>query len=228
MTSPQKKLSITPEAKKNDTPAKKTSRPLNNQSLASNNESRILNEAKKLFRQRGFSGVSINHITTASEVSKPTLYHYFGDKENLYAEVMIDMLKTGSHYLQQGLRKSNSVREKLYDLTEGFMTHSPTSMTAMMRDAKENLGEISFKKVADAYRYYMVSTFELLFSQGIDSGELKALESTDMALLFMSLIDGYTCNRTSYSGRHFDYKTLSRFLVDSLMDGLAKPANRAV
>lgn len=181
----------------------------------------ILEEAKNLFRQKGYSGVSINDITSASHITKPTLYYYYGDKENLYVEVIVEMVRNGHRYLQEGLVKTKSIRHQLYQLTEGFMVYSPTSLTAMLRDATENLSPISLKKVNDAYRYYMVSTFELLFEEGIHSSEIKPYNSTDMAIIYMSMMDAYTCNRASYSGRTFDYKKNSRFVVDVLMDGLA-------
>lgn len=182
----------------------------------------ILNEAKKLFRKKGFSGVSVNDIVSASQITKPTLYHHYGDKENLYVEVLIEMLRLGHQYLERGQNgnKLQTVRQKLYILTEGFMANSPTSLTAMMRDAKEHLSPLSLKRIHDAYQYYMVSTFETLFEQGIQSKEIKPYDPTDMAIIYMSMMDAYTCNRISYSDKAIDCKSSSKFLIDVLMDGL--------
>lgn len=182
----------------------------------------ILDKSKKLFQQKGYSGTSMNDIILACDVSKPTVYHHFQDKENLFTEVLIDMLRNGYHYLQGGIKPNQTIRQQLLRLTEGFMKNTPTSMITMLRDAKEQLSPLSYKKVADAYRYYMVSTFEVLFSQGVDTGELKEHAPTDMALLYLSVIDSYTSNRTAYQGREFDYKATSEFIVSVLLDGLAK------
>ena len=200
---------------------KKTNRLVENPEVDEDNASRILKEAKVLFRKKGYSAVSVNDITTASGISKPTLYHYFGDKENLYAEVLIQMMRNGHKYVEEGIKGNKTVREKLYHLTEGFMEHSPTSMTAMLYDAAESLGNVSKKRVKDAYRYYMISSFEFIFQQGIESGEIKALDPTDLALIFVSVIDAYTLGRATLSGRKFDYRLTSRLLVDALMDGFA-------
>lgn len=192
----------------------------------SENPEIILQEAKKLFRKKGYSGTSLSDIVKATNLSKPTIYHYFGDKENLYAEVMIDLLKNGYKHLKSGFKPQVKIREQLLHLTEGFMANSPASIVSLLKDAQEQLKPINYKKISDAYRYYMVSTFEVFFSRGVDMGELKDEHSpTDMALLYMSVIDSYTSNKTAYSGREFDYKESSEFIVSALMDGLSKYKN---
>lgn len=189
--------------------------------LPSNNARVILEQSKKLFQKKGYSGTSVNDIALASGVTKPTIYHYYGDKENLYAEVMIDMLRRGYQHLQVGIKPHQGIRHHLLKLTEGFMKNRPMSLASMMQEAQEKLSPLAQKKINEAYRYYLVSTFDVLFSQGVDSGEIKPLCTTDMALLYMSIIDGYTSNRTVYSGRDFDCKALSEFVVTALLDGLA-------
>jgi TetR/AcrR family transcriptional regulator len=46
--------------------------------------SKILDVATKLFAQRGYSGVSIRDIAGACGIGIPSIYHFFGDKDNLY------------------------------------------------------------------------------------------------------------------------------------------------
>ena len=43
----------------------------------------IMSNALKLFANEGYEGCGIMKIVTVSEVTKPTLYHYFGSKEGL-------------------------------------------------------------------------------------------------------------------------------------------------
>ncbi len=49
---------------------------------------RLLKAATQLFAERGFDGVSVDDIVAAAEVNKRMVYHYFGDKEGLYVEVL--------------------------------------------------------------------------------------------------------------------------------------------
>jgi TetR/AcrR family transcriptional regulator, mexJK operon transcriptional repressor len=50
---------------------------------------RILDAALNVFAQDGYSGTSMDAIALAAEVSKPTLYMYFGSKEQLFEAIML-------------------------------------------------------------------------------------------------------------------------------------------
>lgn len=49
---------------------------------------RILGAARTLFAQRGLSGVSIQQIADAAEVSKANVFHHFATKQALYRAVL--------------------------------------------------------------------------------------------------------------------------------------------
>jgi TetR/AcrR family transcriptional regulator len=50
--------------------------------------SRLLAAGVKLFASRGYHGVAVDEIVAAAGCNKRMLYHYFGDKEGLYVEVL--------------------------------------------------------------------------------------------------------------------------------------------
>ena len=47
----------------------------------------ILAHAAELFAKKGYPGTSMNEVAEACGVSKPTLYHYVRDKEQLLGEI---------------------------------------------------------------------------------------------------------------------------------------------
>lgn len=53
-------------------------------------ERRILDSALKVFADQGYSGASMDAIAALAGVSKPTLYQYFGSKEQLFAAIMVE------------------------------------------------------------------------------------------------------------------------------------------
>ena len=50
---------------------------------------RILDAALTVFAAEGYSGTSMDAIAAKAAVSKPTLYQYFGTKEQLFTEIML-------------------------------------------------------------------------------------------------------------------------------------------
>ncbi len=43
----------------------------------------ILARAAELFARQGYTGTTMNQVAAACGVTKPTLYHYFADKQSL-------------------------------------------------------------------------------------------------------------------------------------------------
>ena len=48
----------------------------------------ILEAARRLFLDQGYDGTSMDDVATEAGVSKPTVYRYFADKEQLFTEIV--------------------------------------------------------------------------------------------------------------------------------------------
>jgi TetR/AcrR family transcriptional regulator len=66
-------------------PAKKGPAPLRNPERS---RSRILAAALKEFSAKGFAGARVDSIARRANINKRMLYHYFGDKEELFKAVL--------------------------------------------------------------------------------------------------------------------------------------------
>jgi len=64
----------------------------------------ILDAAKKMFSQKGFTGATIESIAKDAELSPATLYLYFKNKDELYASLNMKILEV----LIEGLEKEAS------------------------------------------------------------------------------------------------------------------------
>ncbi|WP_313807644.1 helix-turn-helix domain-containing protein [Sphingobium sp.] len=54
----------------------------------------ILEAARALFAERGFSGATTRHIATRAEVAEPLIFNNFGSKAALFAEAVIEPFNT--------------------------------------------------------------------------------------------------------------------------------------
>lgn len=55
---------------------------------AAQSRERILRSALTLFAKRGYDGVSVDEVVTRARINKRMVYHYFGDKDGLYAAAL--------------------------------------------------------------------------------------------------------------------------------------------
>ena len=51
-------------------------------------QKRILAAAKKAFARKGLAGARVDEIALSANANKRMIYHYFGDKENLFLRVL--------------------------------------------------------------------------------------------------------------------------------------------
>lgn len=71
--------------------------------MPENSSARLLDAALTEFSKHGYGGASVADVCAAAGVTKPTLYHFFGSKEGLFAAVV-------SHYGDQLTEQLRQIR----------------------------------------------------------------------------------------------------------------------
>jgi AcrR family transcriptional regulator len=114
----------------------------------------ILETAARLFAERGFRGASMADLAQACGVSKPLLYHYYRDKEQL-------LFDTADSYMDRLLAIVDEVRaprlapeERLRALIARFMReyqHSQAKHMVLVQDVKF-LGDAQRRQVVAKQR----------------------------------------------------------------------------
>lgn len=189
---------------------------------------KILLEAKLLFRENGYSAVSINDILEKLSVKKPTIYHYFKDKENLFTEVLIDMLNKGGAFIPKNLTDDRTVDESLEFMAIGFFQHSPTALASMMRDSTVHLSEANQARIKDTLKNTLLKPFIAIFQAGIASGRFStSSDPVELSMIFVTWLDTYTAlYRHQYGDTTTklpDDERLARQAVQHILNGLGKP-----
>jgi len=85
-------------------------------------EKEILAVAAQLFAQEGFETVAVRNIAEAVGLSKATLYHYFKDKDEIYARIVIDTMEKICLYVEGRVAGAGSNRERLVIFMEANAT----------------------------------------------------------------------------------------------------------
>ena len=160
----------------------------------------IIDEALKLFSAKGYEGVSVNELTEASGITKPTLYYYFGSKEGLYEAVC------QSHYsLLNEVVQDNVVyvpspkvyhRDIFLTLTKvcGAYFSFAVKNEAFYRIVLANLSmppSSSVFKVVEKYHFIQFDLVEKMFHQMAKAhGNLKG-KSKALSWSFIGTINAY-------------------------------------
>ncbi len=82
---------------------------------------RLLKVALQLFAQKGFESTSIREIASAAEVTKPTIYYYFKNKEGLYLELLDQLCATIENTVMLSLVSHGTARSRIESFILGIL-----------------------------------------------------------------------------------------------------------
>ena len=79
---------------------------------------RIMKMAKQIFEQKGYDNTSIDDISEAVDISKPTLFNYFASKESILLGISDEELEQIKDFLSVNIAKESSSIRKIILLME--------------------------------------------------------------------------------------------------------------
>ena len=120
---------------------------------------KVLNEADRLFAQKGFKAVSVREITGAAGVHLSAVNYYFGSKENLYQEVFRSRVLPKARYFGEILdglgAREIDLRDLVRTLVSTFARYALEQRATMIRH-----GPLFFREMAAPSQ-----SFELLVEE---------------------------------------------------------------
>jgi len=174
----------------------------------------ILDAAAKVFLSEGFAGASMDAIAAAAGVSKPTVYNHFADKQQLFEQIVTDMIAsiTQPFYDQiVNLSEDGDLAEHLRELARLLLTGVMQPANLQLR--RLVIGEANrFPGLGRAYERQgpqrAVAAWTTAFKRLAEKGLLRI---EDPAL----------------AAEHFNWLVLSAPLNHAMFSGEDRPPRRA-
>lgn len=90
----------------------------------------MLRAAVQMFNERGFHATSLDDVAASLGISKPTIYHYLGNKE----QVLVECLTIGLHQLREAADLARTVSGNGADRLRSFLLrYAEVNMTGFGR-----------------------------------------------------------------------------------------------
>lgn len=138
----------------------------------------ILENAKCLFIDRGYHGLSMREIAEAVGVSKAALYYHFKDKEELFIAVLNRGLEIISKQIDVIEKNSSSNVEKIRQFME-FVLTQPAEQRAVIRLGTQEISQLSQearKDFDETYHVKFIGKIRSIFVEGMKAGEFKEVD----------------------------------------------------
>lgn len=172
----------------------------------------ILEEGWRLFQQKGYRGVSLDELCLRCKLSKPTLYYYFQDKENLFVQILQYKL----HGFRETIERPGSLRDRLQAIAEDILDSFQTEYSGLLRDREHLKKPENLDHLRAAFHDELFGPMIALMQSGIDSGELRRDDPAILALIFMGSINNFIGKAAEL---HTDHHALACKLTDYFIEG---------
>lgn len=155
----------------------------------------ILDAAIQVFSERGFHGARMDDIVKQSGLSKGALYWYFESKDQLIETILDDFFEQELVLLRAAASASGTVSERLKAFTV-ILVQDMQKMPAFLPIAFEFYAAATRQSpIRDTlqrhFRDYRSALMTML-DQGVESGELRQVDTESFAVGLMALLDGLT------------------------------------
>ena len=134
---------------------------------------RIVDAARQLFLEHGYSKVSTHEIAAALGISKKTLYREFETKEDILRSVIIEKLKESAKRIDAMLESTKlSFPEKLQSLLDIISDQQRRVSPVLVRDVSASAPEI-WKEIVE-HKRGRLKKFEALLEEGVRLGYFRS------------------------------------------------------
>lgn len=140
----------------------------------------------QLFSKHGFQKVSVNEIAQKAKVSPATIYNYFGTKEQLYADMLVNWMDTQLEQYEVILDSELSFPEK----TREIMLLEAKNLAALSDELpKASASELNgLVQMMEKYSEQKVMHFFMKFvALGKQEGYIHKDQTDEMAVLYFSM-----------------------------------------
>ena len=187
----------------------------NKRKLEHESADRILATAWELFQQKGYKGVTVDEICARCNLTKPTLYYHFHDKEDLFVTVLQRQLRLFHDVLQQ----PGGIEDRLKDMAIALLDNFQTQYTVLLHDREHIQKPENQRAVREAFRSCLFNPLLSLMQSGLDTGTLRGRNAEMLTLMFLGIINNFI-NRTAETG--MDHATLAAELTNLFLEGVSK------
>ncbi len=183
---------------------------------------RLLQYAETLFAERGYSAVSIRDIAQATGLSHGAIYHHFNGKEDLYCQMIEDVVMRSTEALRLVAEDhgNESTRDRVERLCKAYVEFSDQKrglLERLMRD----LGQLKDERARDLIPRAMkalVDVFEEVLADGVARHDIRDDGTRIAAEALLGMINAL------FSAQFTEAITAEKrlsFIIDLFFDGIS-------
>lgn len=164
-----------------------------NQRIRNEQRQRILDAATTMFARKGLTDTKMTEIASAAGISYGLAYHYFTNKEAIFAYLVEEALEGALALTQRMKELTASPQERIHQfLTETFigLQHEPEVFLLVLQALTNETVPQEVREMAQRQAQEVRVLLKLLILQGQEAGEFVAGDPGRIATLFLACLQG--------------------------------------
>ncbi|ABG92319.1 probable transcriptional regulator, TetR family protein [Rhodococcus jostii RHA1] len=154
-------------------------------------EKQIIEQATRLFAERGFASTTLQDIADATGLTRPALYHYVANKDELLSRLVSESTETPAALLHTiNERTDLGPTEKLREMATAIALHqaqAPDRFQLIIRSEAELPEDIS--RNYEQSRRHVLKEFIHVIEDGIRIGEMRPVDPRTAALAVIGMLN---------------------------------------
>ena len=190
---------------------------------------RILKRALALFSEKGYDATSVREICEAAEITKPTLYHFYGSKEGVYQAIVEGALERFRADMMRSLAGEGSLRDHLARMARAYVDAAVRDpdltrfVMALIHNPPRSAPATDFVGFYQGILAEVAQTVEAAVARG----EIAPGPTEVRLLVFMGALGEAMCGHL-LSGRPDLTPELADSVVDVVLGGWRAPGASAI
>ena len=148
----------------------------------------VLHAAAQLFNERGFHDTSLDDIAARLNVSKPTLYYYVKNKEQILIECMTEALELMLSKIEMPQRAGRTALEQLSECMYMYGTIATQPFGACLIRVGDEILPPASRQELRRMKSQINLQFRHLVEQGIQEGALAPCNATVTAFVIQGAL----------------------------------------
>ncbi|QRK08736.1 TetR/AcrR family transcriptional regulator [Archangium violaceum] len=164
-----------------------------NQRLKEERRRALLKAAREVFARRGLAATKMTDLAAAAGISYGLVYHYFPDKESVFAALVDETVRGGIELLVSARQRPGTPWEQLHyvctQMLEGIRKQPAIPLILVQAHASESI-PAAVEQALDRYSTEFNRNLEELITSGQKAGQIVDVPAEELARTFIATVQG--------------------------------------
>jgi AcrR family transcriptional regulator len=184
---------------------------------------RILQEAARLFTERGYHGVSMRELADACEVTQAAFYYHFRNKEAILATILKTYLEEIGAAIDAIRSSGGSASAQLTQIVQALFNQRPDQQAVIRLAMQENnnLDQDTRRQFFQLYHQRFTGQIEAVLQSGVEQGEFRPLPAATYTWILLGMVSPFLMSSIQVGEMPQDAPAKTRLIMEALFRGIA-------